>query len=471
MPTKRASQNKRDEIRQRILELLVAGRPCYDVADAINAQFAVSLTPKSIYMVGWRYGILRPGSAGPSKRIPAAEQLALGEQLRPGSTADDVPVAEIVRLEKVNARLLANYHILQGRHKELLRTSNLADAIRETVRGHIEALPPIEPPKLLVPDRRGHVTRETWCPMFSDLHWGELVRPEEVLGMNWYDKDTATRRCEVYVEVQADLVLNHLQGYCFEDAFLFALGDNVAGEIHEELRETNIGPTFDHIFGVVLIYVQMIREMLSFLPRIVIRFTDDNHGRWFQKKRAKQRYVNHSIEIAHIVSALFRDEPRVEIHLEESPFALDEIRGNWCLSMHGDTFRSWNGIPDYGIERGDMRLSQLLGAHGKAYKYMLLSHFHTEATRARAVGQRIMNGCVIGGDEYALTAMHSGTSPSQTVFGMHQRGRTFLYDVDLTTPLGEMPHRWTYDFRPQLGEAYGRATETTADWLQEQDWE
>lgn len=452
----------RAQVGDRILALLAEKKLCYDIADALNTEYAdigLHLTPNSVYLFARRRNITAYGQRRPE-----------GPPRPRKSTVETPPpeeaVPQIVGLERKLKQRDAQFHILNRKYTELLQTANLADAIRGTVKEHIDALPPVTEPKLWTPDPNRHLTHETWGLMFSDLHWGELVRPEEVMGINWYDKETAARRCELYVEVQADLVLNHLQGYRFDEGFMFALGDAVSGDIHDELRETNLGPTFDHIFEVVILKVQMIRELLTFLPRLIVRITDDNHGRWQKKKTAKRRYVNHSVEIGHILAGLFRDEPRVEFRIEESAFTIDDIRGHGFMSMHGDTFRAWNQIPDYGIERGDMRLSRVLAAHGREYEYFLLGHFHTGSTRDRPVGQRIMNGCIKGGDEFSLNVLHTSGAPKQSVFGIHQKwGKTFQYDIDLTTPFGEQPRRWTYDFRPHLGVAYDRAVETTADWM------
>jgi len=436
----------------------------------INQEFAaplnLQLTPNAVRLI-----LRRARQKG--AQVPAEGTCAATVTLEPGEEAvvpvvvepSEKEIVQIVRLEKTATRLHANFNILQRKYARLLKTADLTAAIRATVQEHIEALPPVPPPKLWTPASDRHLTHETWGVMFSDLHWGEQIRATEVMRLNSYDKDIATRRVELFVEVQADLVLNHLQGYHFEDGFIWSLGDDVSGDIHDELSLTNIGPTFDHIFEVALIKTQMIREMLTFLPRVVVRITDDNHGRWLKKKTAKRRYVNHSMEIGHILSGLFRDEPRVEFRIEESAFTIDDVRGHRFLSMHGDTFRAWNQIPDYGIERGDMRLSQLLSAHGKAYEYFLLAHFHTSGSRARAGGRRMMNGCIKGGDEYAMTVLHTGGAPEQTVFGIHPKwGKTFHYDIDLSTPHDAKPKRWTYDFRPTLGIAHERAVETTEDW-------
>ena len=119
---------------------------------------------------------------------------------------------------------------------------------------------------------------------------------------------------------------------------------------------------------------------------------------------------------------------RIEFNIPLSPELVIEKEGWAFLLTHGDTVKSWMGIPHYGIERQDAKQQKMRRSRG-GYDYWELGHFHTPGTLER----RLMNGSVCGTDLYAKSILHVTGPPSQKTFGLHRnRGITWVRDIVLT---------------------------------------
>lgn len=84
--------------------------------------------------------------------------------------------------------------------------------------------------------------------MLSDWHWGEVVRPEMVDGVNEYNLEIASQRFKSCIERTIDLCSNHMVKPKYPGIVVALGGDMISGDIHEELRNTNDGPLMSHVF-------------------------------------------------------------------------------------------------------------------------------------------------------------------------------------------------------------------------------
>jgi len=142
---------------------------------------------------------------------------------------------------------------------------------------------------------------------------------------------------------------------------------------------------------------------------------------------------------------------QIKSDFPKSFFIVKEISGWNFLVMHGDTIRSWMGIPWYGIERTMHKLGDLLQSKGVNIHYRVLGHFHNTGELDKKPGEIIINGSVIGGTEYSLMALSGFERPTQLLFGVHKEiGATWRYPLrlDLVERMkrkGVKPYKWNRD--------------------------
>ena len=69
----------------------------------------------------------------------------------------------------------------------------------------------------------------------SDWHWGEVVDPNQINGVNEYNVAIGQDRAKVMIEKTIDLLKNHVAHSNYEGIVFVLGGDMVSGDIHEEL--------------------------------------------------------------------------------------------------------------------------------------------------------------------------------------------------------------------------------------------
>lgn len=73
----------------------------------------------------------------------------------------------------------------------------------------------------------------------SDLHWGEVVKPSQIGGVNEFNLTIARRRLETVVKGAVRLARIVSPDMKYPGIVVQLLGDCISGNIHEELQATN----------------------------------------------------------------------------------------------------------------------------------------------------------------------------------------------------------------------------------------
>ena len=115
------------------------------------------------------------------------------------------------------------------------------EVVRKTILQVAETSPKIPDWTAITPRK---VTDLTGVPTLfaSDWHWGEVVRPAEIGGVNEYNLAIAHKRAKNMLEVSTKLLTQHLSSARYPGICLVLGGDMLSGDIHEELTETNEVP-------------------------------------------------------------------------------------------------------------------------------------------------------------------------------------------------------------------------------------
>lgn len=199
-----------------------------------------------------------------------------------GLTADTPIMDEAAKLRIEVQRLNADIRALQ-------READTAEKIRTEI-FNIAARTP-EPPAWLRSVVRNQGARGTPMTLWSDWHFGEVVRPEEVGGVNEFNADVCAARVKRLVDTTVDLCFNHMgrSSTRYPGIVVGLNGDLITGDIHAELTETNDRTPQQQINDLTDLIASAIEELASKFGHVFVACEPGNHGRGTLKPRMKGR--------------------------------------------------------------------------------------------------------------------------------------------------------------------------------------
>jgi len=383
--------------------------------------------------------ILTAGKPAPSsasrKSAPAGTELTtLASAAR--SVAEDITSGDKTALK---------VRMLEDEAKRLrgqVRTLAEAALTDEHVRKHIFEIAhskPTIPDWLSLPvEPQGHHDSLPGVPILfgSDWHWGEVVKPSEIGGVNEYNLEIARERLARLVNTTIDLLTNHMVNPQYP-GIVFALGgDMVSGNIHEELSETNDAPIMPVVLDLVDHLYVAIKRLKEVFGRVFLPCVAGNHGRNTKKVRAKEfNFQSFDWLIYQQLDRLFADDPDVVFYIPDGTDALVNIAGHRYLFSHGNQFRGGDGMVGAlgPILRGDHKKRGRNQQVGQEYDTLVIGHWHQLVQMKRV----IVNGSLIGYSEYAYTNNFGYEPPQQALWISNARhGITFSMPVNVGEDFG-----------------------------------
>ena len=252
----------------------------------------------------------------------------------------------------------------------------------------------------------------TAIAMLSDVHWGEVVDPRTINGMNEYTPEIAERAVRLFFQGIRDHIETQRAGVRIRDLILVLGGDLITGSIHDELQEVNaLGPIPEAIEVQAAIKTG-IRFLLDDRQlRIRVACVYGNHGR-ITKKRRHATGARHNIErlIYENLRVQFEDTKRVHWTVANGAHIYQQVYDNGIIRItHGDDCKFFGGAAG---------LSLPLHKAVKAWNTVryadltILGHFH----QLKDFGHSIVNGSTIGFNAYALAIKAEFEPPRQAFF-------------------------------------------------------
>ena len=268
----------------------------------------------------------------------------------------------------------------------------------------------IEPPRWLSP-AKPRASAATLVAMLSDTHFDEVVNPDEMEGLNAYNRTIAKLRLERWAKNVVKMARHYLAGMKYDGIVLILGGDIFSGDIHEELKDTNEATMLESC----LYWSEQIAGAVGLLTeefgRVQVVSVVGNHGRMSRKPRMKQRVVtNFDWLLAKMVERYFADDHRVSFVIPTSPDAWIRIYDHGHLITHGDQVHGGGGIG--GIYPPIMRMRAKKANKylqtGQNFRTLWLGHWHSYLSTPHL----IINGSLKGWDEFAAI-MGFGFEPPQ----------------------------------------------------------
>jgi len=276
----------------------------------------------------------------------------------------------------------------------------------------------------------------------SDWHWGEIVDPNQINGVNEYNMTIAQNRARTMVQKAIDLLQNYVANANYPGIVFVLGGDMVSGDIHEELMATNekeIMPTVLDLFGVLSWCIHTLADEFG---NVFVPCVSGNHGRNTHKIRNKGRnFTSFDWLLYQFLAKRFENDPRITFHIPDGPDAYYSIFGHKYLLTHGDQFRGGDGVIGAlgPIVRGDHRKRSRNSQIDMGYETMLLGHWHQLIQLERL----IVNGSLKGYDEYAYSNNFGFEPPRQAMWITHpEHGITFSIPIYVDKQKKKLEKDW-----------------------------
>lgn len=321
--------------------------------------------------------------------------------------------------------------------KDLTKEGDTARAIRAKIHRIAEHDP--EPPEWLVRMKAG-TNRGVPATIWSDFHYGEVVRPEEVGGVNEYNNRICKERLHKLVNTTIDLSMNHMGSakVSYPGVVVCLGGDMLGGDIHEELSKTNDRTTQQSIEDLTDLLAAGIETMATHFGKAFVPCVVGNHGRSTKRMQAKQRvWTSHEWNVYCGLARYFRKSKNVQFLISESADARFNIYGHRYMLTHGDSLGVKGGDGIIGalgpIMRGSLKTHRSESQIEQEYDTLIMGHWHQPLWLPGV----IVNNALKGYDEYARLFLRAPYSrPSQMLWFTHPtHGITAKWEVYLEPPL------------------------------------
>lgn len=308
-----------------------------------------------------------------------------------------------------------------------------AEAIREQI-WQIAAHNP-EPPAWLSKSGK-HGSRGCPITVWSDIHYGEVVDPDNVNGVNKYNATIARNRLFRLFDSTVELSYEHMgrAKYEYPGIIVCLGGDMVGGDIHEELLATNDRTPLQSVNDLTDILAAGIEKLASKFGKIYVPCVVGNHGRNTRKPRFKQIvYTNYDWSIYCNLARHFKDEKHIRIDIPNGADAHFPSYGTNYMLTHGDNLGVKGGDGLIGaigpIMRGSIKLGSQTHKIGLDFDELVLCHWHQLLWLPGVT----VNNALKGFDEYAALKLRAPpTRPSQALWFNHpNHGTTARWEIFL----------------------------------------
>jgi hypothetical protein len=349
------------------------------------------------------------------------------------ATPIDDPQEASKMLELQDGKAWARKRLREGLRNENVITRCAEIAVTETA-----AFEPVKVPKF---KKRTAAVQETLVAVMSDGHHDQVVRAEEVNGLENYTFPVSCRRGEQWVDTLIRFAKHTLVGYDFPELVVLSLGDSTSGEIHDAERTSAFGNQFKNTLAIGALHASMYRELAAVFPKVTVVCTSGNHGRRTDRKEYKGgAHNNWDYMVNKVAQTHLNDQSNVSFIIPNSWDVIQDIRGYGFHCSHGDDVASngsnpWIGLKNLhktnsGIHRGTGQSQPFRGAD--AIDYYCIGHHHTQGIVDGNGCGFICNGAWLGTDAYAYQSMRVAGRPQQVIFGVHKdHGKTWTLPIHL----------------------------------------
>ena len=320
------------------------------------------------------------------------------------------------------------------------------DAIRRGIIGLAASVAETATPKWMLKTTAPDSAPGVPTLFLSDLHWGEVVHPSQINGVNKYNVAVAKQRLR-HVGDRAVRLLEILSPKMEYPGLVVPLGgDMISGNIHDELTATNEINSMPAVLDLFEELAGLLAVLADTFGKLFVPCVSGNHGRDTHKIWSKDRHATSFDWLLYCFLAKhFATDKRITFMIPDGPDAYFKVYGHRYLLTHGDQFRGGDGmIGALGpIIRGDHKKRSRNAQIDMEYDTLLLGHWH----QLIHLNRLIVNGSLKGLDEYAYSNNFPFEIPQQALWITHPvHGITFrapVYADKARTPAKTAWVSWT----------------------------
>lgn len=288
--------------------------------------------------------------------------------------------------------------------------------------------------------------------LLSDSHTGQIVTPDQTLGLGTYGPQQFLRRLK-YVEDSVLSICSEHVTTPLDELVIAVLGDMIHGNLQHGNEAAHIMPIVDQVVVTAHALAQFIRNVAPHFPRVRIKSVVGNHSRWGDQRKMPtvNRYSNFDTLVYEIARGLLREVKNVDWNIDEQPFAFYKVYDYAMLAVHGDHLRGGDkalGIPAHAIGREISYNAQVFPTSHleKAPNYYLIGHLHRPMELPHANGDVFYNGGFPGVDNYSFASKLVPSQPSQKLFLIHPtNGRSATWNLSIVRGDERYANQTPYD--------------------------
>jgi hypothetical protein len=294
----------------------------------------------------------------------------------------------------------------------------------------VASTPLVVPEWSVKPSGSGH--EGNVMAQLTDPHFDETVKPEEVLGINAYNRQIAESRFGQWAEKVVTLPRDYVRGVKLAGLKVLSTGDTFTGDIHAELKESNA----DKILSSLVHWTEPVIGALELFEReydnVSVDVVVGNHTRLSIRPVFKGR-VHDNLDYlfwTNVKMRLLDRGSKVIVNVSPSMDANVPVYGRNLLITHGDQFHGGTGISGVlaPLMLGSHRKGQRQAATHTPMDLMVMGHFH----QLLDLPGIIVGGSMKGYDEYAFGLNLRPEQASQMMWvETPERGKTITIPVFL----------------------------------------
>lgn len=273
----------------------------------------------------------------------------------------------------------------------------------------------LDPPAWVAPKKKASEHHAILTTILSDAHFDEVVNPDEIGGVNAYDREIATKRLKRYFEQLCFVGDHYMAGVTIDGVVLMLGGDMLTGEIHEELTETNADTVMSGLLYWSEEIAAGIQMLLERYGKVQVYVVVGNHGRTSRKPRMKLRAKrNFDWLLGHMVARYFEGNDDVSFTIPESAHIHFDIYKTTYRLEHGDSAKGGGGwIGAIGpVMKREQKVRTASQAMDQDFDHMVIGHWHQLSWLSGAT----INGSNKGYDEFASIMGFGYEDPQQAAW-------------------------------------------------------
>ena len=307
--------------------------------------------------------------------------------------------------------------------KRLREQSKIEDKILEQVTQALDKKSDVlSKPILSRPKIKGNKSKaHEFLLMVSDAHYGEVVNPEEALGIK-YDTEVCRKRIEYMRDVVIRLADLRQAAYPISKITLACLGDMVGGNIHEELKNTNQITMVEQAADMAHMLYNLASDMQDYFPEVEIIVKVGNHPRTTKKPPYKQQFDNWEYMMGQMIKGMGQYGcPSLKVTVPKDMVYIHDIFDYRIAMVHGHGVKSnsFAGIPFYGLRNQREAVQALMSQTGNQRVDMfIMGHFHQYIYWSGEC-DIVINGAIKSGDEYGIGTRLSAPDAAQILLEWH----------------------------------------------------